>query len=187
MGERRYTTLRSAAATTGVSIPTLRSRLQRARKAGTAIAQIGTDRRCSCDRVSPLAIVWPASGERLTAGAFAERTGVAKSTIIHRWHATIRAGMDPARLPPHRLHRLLVTAVERRKLVTLNCPDGRVRRGGERELARWVLSDAALEAGRTVRLSESGIQRRLRTLSAVERMCPDRVAWAFGFSGVGEN
>jgi hypothetical protein len=181
-----YTTLASAADASGDTVAALRSRLHRAKQddglAGTVI-EIGTDRR-SCPAAScNLAIPWPATGEALTADAFAARTGVAKSTIIHRWHQVRRQlATGCERLSPTALYDRLTTKTDRRKLLRLVLPDGRVWSGGERELARRVLDDVALEAARPCRLSESGIRRRLRVLTLRERADPALVAAAFGFA-----
>jgi hypothetical protein len=101
IGAATYVTLEAAAASTGLGVATLRSRLHRARRSSeSAVPQIGVDRR---DRgpgyLTRLCIPWPGSCERLTAAAYAARTGVAKATIMHRWHrarAKWREGNTPS-------------------------------------------------------------------------------------------
>jgi hypothetical protein len=88
IGDEIYTTLQAASDATGLLMDTLRSRLHRAKKSGAAgIPQIGEDRRARAPgRLEPLLIPWPLTNETLTAKEFANRTGVPKATIIHRWH-----------------------------------------------------------------------------------------------------
>lgn len=182
----RYTAIRAAADVSGVPVGALRSRLHRSKQARTSdadIGDIGTDRR-SCPSDSwDLAIPWPGTGERLTAAVFASRSGVAKSTVIHRWHQIQRQlAQGCKRLTPAALYRGLTTRTDRRKLLRLVLPDGRVWTEGERELARRVLSDPRLEAARPCRLSESGIRRRVRMLTVRDRADTALVATAFGFA-----
>ncbi len=187
-----YTSLQAAADDTGIGLDTLRSRLQRWRQAGLeGVPEIGTDRRQGGKGRAALAtlrIPWPGSDERLTAAEFARRTGVAKATILHRWHRVreedVRRGEQglPPLTPVQIQRRLTASPTERRKLLVLRLPDGRTWRGGERELVRRVLGAPAVEARRAERLSESGIRRRLRSLSREERDDPARVRQAFGFA-----
>ena len=99
--------------------------------------------------------------------------------MLFRWH---RARASDAVLTAAALHERLVTGEDRRKVLKLRLPDDRGWTGGERELVRRVLADAALEAGRPVRLSASGIRRRLSLLAASERHDAACVARCFGFS-----
>ncbi len=182
---RLYTSLRDAAAWTGIKAATLRSRLDRMLRSGCAgtMPEIGVDRRSCRSEPSRLAIPWPGTGERLTAEAFAARTGVAKATVLHRWHRMqrrLRQGGPP--MSPSLLHRWLTATTDRRRPVRLVLPDGRIFSGGERDVVRRVLGDAALEASRRCRLSESGVRRRLRLLTDLDRMDSARVARAFGFT-----
>ena len=182
--------LRTVSAATGVSIATLRSRLHRRRLSGSE-THLGTDmRRTGADhtptRSTPLGLRLPGTPTRLTVRAYAERTNMPASTILHRWHAACRAGLDPATMSPDALLNQLVTAGDRRRLLTLKLPDGQCITGGERELVRLVLGDLDLAARRAVLLSESGIRRRLRLLPDCDRQDGCKVAGAFGFRPVGE-
>ena len=191
VGSHEFDTLRQAAGVTGLSIDTLRSRHHRQATAALSDGpiDIGTDRRSgngSANRTL-LAIIWPDTGEQLTADAFSRRTGVPKATVIHRWHRARR--VEAARVargePPFTAARLaarLQRQTDRRKLLTLVLPDGRCWSGGERELVGRVLADGALEASRPERLSASGVRRRLRLLSRFERRHPGSVRQAFGFA-----
>jgi hypothetical protein len=101
IGAATYVTLEAAAASVGLGVATLRSRLHRACRSGCgAVPQIGMDRRDRGPGYLPrLCIPWPGSGEHLTAAAYAARTGVPKATIMHRWHrarAEWREGNTPS-------------------------------------------------------------------------------------------
>ncbi len=186
-----YTSLKTASTATGVDPATLRSRLHRlpAPTVPGTIPEIGGDRRSHRRPSFPLRIVWPGSREVLTAAAFAARTGVAKSTVIHRWHrahATIRGQASPPLSPKALFHKLTVGS-DRRKPLRLVLPDGTVVTGGERELIRRVLADRELAAARRPRLTESGIRRRIRTLTGEQRVSPAQVGWAFGFITKGDH
>ena len=179
-----YASLATAAAATGLGTDALRSRLHRARKRSPAeeVMDISADRRQqSRGHGAPLSLVWPITGEVLTAEQFARRAGIAKATVLHRWHrAEANAGAVP--LTAAALHARLVAREDRRRPLELHLPDGRVWQGGEREVIRRLLGEPALEAGRIVRLSDNGIRRRLRQLSADQRLDLACTAWAFGFS-----
>ena len=181
-----YTSLSAAAAATGISPETLRSRLHRLRQRGDVEAlDISLDRRSCRSETTDLSIPWPRTGERLTADKFAARTGVPKATVMHRWHrALTQTSHDAVLLSPQQLFERLTSDVDRRKLLRLELPDGRVWVGGEREIIPRVLDDAVLEASRACRLSASGVRRRLRLLMSEERRDPKKVAAAFGFSDV---
>ncbi len=181
-----YSSLRAAAETSGMPIPTLRSRLHRAKQRREIIdevIEIGTDRRSCRLAASCVSLAWPGTGEWLTAEAYAARTGVAKATLMHRWHR-IRRRMQHRfeLLSPAALYQRLTTGTDRRNVLRLMLPDGRVWTGGERDLVRRVLDEPGLEAARPCRLSESGIRRRLRTLTLHERNDAKLVAEAFGFA-----
>ena len=187
LGNQTYTTLREAAADTGLCVGALRSRLHRRRVSESeSDADLGHDARQGGTayqprRGRPLGLRLHGVEGRLTAAAYAARTGLSKSTVIYRWHAAVRDGLDPGWLSTCQLFHLLVTCCERRKVLTLTLPDGRSWSGGERELIRRLMADADLEASRAEHLSVSGIRRRLRTLAVADRGIPGCVAWAFGF------
>ena len=182
-----FSSLSAAAAATGIKLKALRSRLHRLRQRSDAEAlDISLDRRSCRSGTTDLSIPWPRTGERLTAEQFAARTGVPKATVMHRWHRTLtQTAHDAAPLSPEQLFERLTSDVDRRKLVRLDLPDGRVWMGGEREIIRRVLDDTALEASRACRLSTSGIRRRLRQLTPEERRDSVRIAAAFGFIDAG--
>lgn len=187
---RTFGNLRSIAATTGLPIAALRSRLHRRTLSGSE-TDLSTDMRCSGfdhvpRRTAPLGLCLPGVAGPLTVREYAKRTDMPASTVLHRWHAASRAGLDPATLSPTALLARLVTAEDRRRLVTLCLPDGRSWNGGERDLVRRVLGDPDLAASRAILLSESGIRRRLRLLPDCERQDPVKVAAAFGFDARGE-
>ena len=182
-----YTNLSAAAVATGISPEALRSRLHRLRQRGDVEAlDISLDRRSCRTETADLSIPWPATGERLTAQEFAARTGVPKATVMHRWHrAMAQADLNGDLPSPSELFERLTSGTDRRKLVRLHLPNGRVWTGGEREVIRHVLNDTVLEALRACRLSEAGIRRRLRQLTPEERRDPVRIAAAFGFIDAG--
>ena len=108
--------------------------------------------------------------------------------MIHRWHQVRRQLVQAwKRLSPAALHRRLTTRTDRRKVLRLVLPDGRIWTGGERELARRVLDNSRLEAARPRRLSRSGIRRRLRMLTLQDRGNAALVAEAFGFALLRDN
>ena len=177
--------LRAASGLLGVGMSALRSRLHRRTRLGSG-AELGQDmRRTENDhtprRSAALGLRLPGSSEPLAASIYAGRVGLPKSTILYRWHDTVRRGFDPARMSPVALFQRLTTGQDRRCFVMLQLPDGSRWTGGERELIRRVLSDASLDANRVPRLSESGIRRRLRLLPDHDRHDPAKVAIAFGF------
>lgn len=186
---RTHTSLREASAATGVGIDTLRSRLHRAKRraSGIGIPDVTVDRRGdSPGRGQPLGIVWPDTGEDLTAEEFGLRTSVPKSSVIHRAHrvrveqeARRRAGLEP--LTAEEVHDRLILRTDRTADLRLRLPNGEHWAGGERELIRRVFAMPALEAARRERLSESGIRRRLRAMLPEDRHDPGLVATAFGF------
>ncbi len=184
---KTFDTLRDASRVTGILTDTLRSRLHRRRQAGSAV-DLAHDMRMASDtgrrqHGPSLGLRLPGGSGTVTAECYAAQTGVAKSTIIHRWHAAVRAGQDPARFSPAALLELLTRRTDRRCCLTLQLPDGRTWTGGERELVRRIMADPAVEPSRAERLSESGIRRRLRCLEPGERHSRARVRWAFGFTG----
>ena len=187
---REYTTLRQASRASGIPIATLRSRHHRRVMSWPSRGpiDIGTDRRHENGAERELlAILWPETGEKLTAKAFAKRVGMPAATVIHRWHRAraweaerIREGRPP--LTPEQLVARLTSTTDRRKWVAVTLPDGRRWHGGEREIIRRLLLDRSLETERAERLSESGIRRRLRVLTPAQRDCPNAIRHAFGFA-----
>ncbi len=181
VGTRECHTLRDASTLTGVSIAVLRSRAHRRR--GLSDADLAQDRHSSRrPKLFDSAIVWPTTGERLTASQFADRTCIPKATVIHRWHQAARLGLDFD--DTQEISNFLQTGQDRRKILSLHLPDGTVWKGGHRELARRVLA-SEWEPERSRRLSEAGIRRRLRRLSPDQLSDPSHVAWAFGFQSSG--
>lgn len=186
---KTFSNLRSLSTVTGLSVATLRSRLHR-RMQSRSGTDLGTDMRRTepghtPKRSMPLGLRLPGTSTRLTVREYAERTNTPASTILHRWHAAFRVGLDPATMSPAVLLERLVTAEDRRRLITLRLPDSQCMTGGERELVRQVLGDPELAASRAVLLSESGIRRRLRLLPECDRQDPSKVAVAFGFGPLG--
>ncbi len=172
--------LTRASAALGLTTGALRSRLHRA--GGGSTTDIAVDRRRVPRGRSPaIAIVWPATGEKLTVREFSARTGVPKATILRRWHQVARRA-DVA-TDPSALASWLQTSQDRRKILRLVLPDGTAWEGGYRELTRHLLAHPQWEAQRTRRLGESGIKRRLRRQSEADQADPRQVRWAFGFDG----
>ena len=185
-----FSNLRTISAATGTAISTLRSRLHR-RTQSRSGADLSTDmRRAGTDhmpmRSAPLGLRLPGTSARLTVREYAKRTNTPAATILHRWHAASRAGLDPVTMSPTTLLERLTTAQDRRRLITLRLPSGQSVTGGERELVRHVLHDPDLAARRAILLSESGIRRRLRLLTECERRDHRNIAVAFGFNVSGE-
>ena len=190
---RIHTSLREASAATGVCVAILRSRLHRAkqRAPGIGIPDVTKDRRgASLGRGQALGIIWPETGETLTAQEFGIRTNVPKTTVIHRAHrvrveqeSRRRAGLEP--LTTEEVRDRLILRTDRTAELRLRLPTGGHWVGGERELIRRVFATPKLEQGRQERLSESGIRRRLHTMSPEDRHDPGKVAAAFGFGKVG--
>ena len=193
IGGRTHTSLREASAATGFGIDALRSRLHRAKRCapGIGIPDVTEDRRLdSPGRGQALGIVWPGTGEGLTAEEFGRRTNVPKSSVIHRAHRVQveqenrrRAGLEP--LTPEEVRDRLTLHTDRRVVLRLQLPCGEPWVGGERELIRRMFTMPRLERARCERLSESGIRRRLRLLSPEDRRDPGQVAEAFGFGKTG--
>ena len=178
-----YRTLRAASADTGLAISTLRSRLHRARQRNgeAEVLDIGYDCRSSRSGSKRLLIPWRGTDEKLTAAAFASRTGVSKSNVIARWHRMQQHQAHDSTPPsPTAIHEWLTTDVETKDTLALRLPDRRLWFGGYRELARRVLSDTKLEAARPARLKAAGMKGRLYRMTDQERDDPDMVAWAFG-------
>ena len=186
-----HTSLSTAAAATSVPVATLRSRLHRQgkRSPGIAMPDLTFDRRLDGLGIAPrLSIPWPGTDEALTAAEFATRTGLPKATVIHRMgrvrleqQTRRQAGLDP--LSAADVHERLTTRTNRTSELRLRLPSGEEWVGGERELVRRVFAIRDLEQGRQERLSEGGIRRRLRLMSALDRNDPEQVARAFGIHG----
>ena len=194
-----YSSLRQAAADTGIPAVALRGRLGRISKVtapdmptmqGTPdrLLDISADRRRHATGENVLlGIMWPATGEMLTAAELSARTGVPKSTVLHRWH---RVRDEEARrvgrgLPPYstaEVLRMLRHRTERRKVVRLELPTGDTWQGGERELIRRMQDSPDVDALRMNPLTESGVRRRLRLLSGEQRRSSSAVRTAFGFA-----
>ncbi len=171
--------LREVAEATGLSIAALRSRLHRAARRGLNRHDVGHDRRRSARR-RPAAAHLPhpsldGSGRNLTIKAFSALSGVPKSTIAYRYQQLENPGsMSDEDIVLH-----LCTPQERRRIVTLDLPDGTQLRGGERETIRMLLSNRRFAWSRPEPIGESAIRRRLRLVRSNEGPL---VAWAFGLA-----
>lgn len=171
--------LREVSEATGLSTSALRSRLHRAARLGIAVPDVGVDRRrFGQGRHKPLLLPDPSgavSGRALSIKEFARQAGVAKATVAYRYHQL----KDPDSMIDSDLVAHLISDQDRRRMLTLALPDGRVLTGGEREVVRQVLADPLIAWSRPERLSESGVRRRLRLI-------PDNdgpaIQWAFGFA-----
>ncbi|MFL1461613.1 GIY-YIG nuclease family protein [Roseococcus sp. DSY-14] len=171
------------------AIPTLRSRLHRARQAGLdGEADLAADRRRQGQprqtrRVVRLPAPDAPDGPRhLTLRDLAARSGIAFATLQHRLRKLERQGMDPAAMSGDALlARLLAPVADRRTVLTIRLRGGRVLRGGQRELVRLVQDDPALQPLRIETLSEPAIRRRLRLVGAGATQRALR--WALGLRG----
>jgi hypothetical protein len=186
---RWFRSLGDAAAATGIPADALRLRLHRARRAGVRDADVATDRRSrGARRARPVPARLPdprePAGAPLNTSGFARAAGIPKATVIHRLMQLRASGRDPARMSRAALLRALLDRKERRILIALPLPDGRVLRGGVRAVIREVLADPRLKWGRPERIGESAIRARLRkTLAGAS---PD-IPWAFGFAPPGSS
>lgn len=170
-------------------VPTLRSRLHRARQAGLgAQADLAADRRRhgqpqQARRVARLPDPDDPAGPReLTLRDLAGRTGVPFATLQHRLRGLERQGPDPAAMPGAALlARLLAPTTDRRMVTIVRLRGGRVLRGGQRELARLVQDDPKVQPLRVERLSEPGTHRRLRLVGAGAGQ--PALRWALGLVG----
>jgi hypothetical protein len=132
--------------------------------------------------------------------ALSDRTGVNLSTLRSRLHRARLAGLEDCDIAYDRAGKLnrrpgglvglerqtLLAALldddDRRIVITLPLPGGRVQRGGVREVIRFVFADAQLLEQRLERVGASAIRARLRRLPGwPHNICPDAVASAFGF------
>ena len=170
-------------------VATLRSRLHRARQAGLgAQADLAADRRRHGQtRQARRSVLLPEpaapDGHRhLTLRDLAHRSGIAFATLQHRLRGLERAGANPAAMPGAALlARLLAPTTDRRTMIIVRIPGGRVLRGGQRELARLVQDDPEVQPLRVERLSEDGIRRRLRLVGAGAGQ--PALRWALGLVG----
>jgi hypothetical protein len=90
---------------------------------------------------------------------------------------------DPAALTRQQILDILILKTERRIVIALPVPDGRVLHGGVRELIRHLFAQPALLAVRHERLGPSAIRARLRKLPRwpLPAAAGD-ISWAFGFN-----
>ncbi len=179
---RTYRSLRAIVDETGQSIATLRSRLHRAQRAGDTNPDLAVDRR---NTPAPRNFILlpdpdaPDSVTRLHVNEFAARTGVPRSTVVHRVGQLRGKGYDVETMDQAELVKHLTTEDDRRQIVELALPEGRVIRGGIRELVRQVLDDRSLAPSRPEQIGESAIRARLRL---IDHRNGAAVTWAFGFS-----
>lgn len=180
-GGRTYRSLRAIADETGQSIATLRSRLHRAQRTGNTNPDLAVDRR---NTPAPRNFILlpdpdaPNSVTRLHVNEFAARTGVARSTVVHRVGQLRDKGYDVETMDQVELVRELTTDEERRTVIQLTLPNARTLVGGIRELVRDVLSDETVTTTRVEQLGDSAIRARLR---CIDHNDPASVRWAFGF------
>ena len=182
---KEYTSFREASKGTGLDVQVLKSRLHRFLRQATDANEgmdIGYDRRGRRGRRPSLEIPWM-TGETLTVGEISSRTGIARSTILLRWHRAVAAhaalGSSPQEVAG--IAQRLVRENDRRNCLRLKLPTGKVLVGGHRELARLVATCQSIRVARPTRIGESGIRRRLSLLSPSERELNEVLLWAFGF------
>ena len=112
----------------------------------------------------------------------AARAGVAKTSVLHRYHRLVRAGRDVASMPLSELHAALTTRADRRIVIALEVAPGVIWRGGVRELIRRLEADRLVECHRSERIQASTIRARLRRLPGwPDAMTMHDVRHAFGF------
>ena len=185
---QQYRTLRHVSARSGLSISTLRSRLHRLDGARSrSQCDLAQDRRRKGVgrkwQVDSMCLPSPdGDGTTVTAAEFATRTGVAKASVLHRYHQLVRAGRDVASMPLSELHAALTTRADRRIVVALEVAPGVVWRGGVRELIRRLEADRLVECHRPERIQASAIRARLRKAAGwPDRMTTHDIRRAFGF------
>ncbi|MCA3306920.1 MAG: hypothetical protein ING00_14090 [Roseomonas sp.] len=192
---RTHVSLHTVSSRKNIPIDTLRSRLHRARLAGIANADIGFDRRlpgsprrndAGTGRLPPLSLPHPKDAEAppVSAAEFARLTGIPKATVTHRFNRVLAGDFgDPAALTRQQILNILIQKTERRIVIALPVPDGRVLHGGVRELIRHLFSQPRLLAVRHERLGPSAIRARLRKLPRwpLPAAAGD-ISWAFGFN-----
>ena len=188
VGGHDYTAAAIAAAL-GVSPGAWRSRRHRARRGGLTRANLAVDRRRRGGaRAVPVPVRLPnprdMHGAPLTTTAFAAATGLPKATVIHRLAQLRAGGRNPAQMPRAEVLAALLRQTDRRVLIELAVPRGKILRGGVRAVIRQVLRDAALAGSRINALGMSAIRARLRSLPGWPNpslLHPTDLQWAFGF------
>lgn len=165
---------------TGIPPATLRSRLHRARRAGTNLEigldrrsgttfEIARDRHATADRGGALRLPHPTDPRRtVSAAEFAALTNVPKATVLHR---AGRLGTQDRALAI----RFLTEPMERRRLITLEIPGGTRLRGGVNELIARVVGQPRYERHRHAHIGGPAIKRRLLACGYADLL------WAFGF------
>ena len=180
---RRFSTLQAASAATGVSIDTLRSRAHRARRAGLRRSDLGRDRRLAgSPRAARTRILLPhplePAAAAVNAAEFARLTDLPRATVLDRARRLRFIAIDPISSPRKKVLAALMQRTERRSVVELRVPDGRIFRGGIRAVIRMVLGNPRLKWRREELLGESAIRARLRTPRGSD------IEWAFGFGSM---
>lgn len=192
---KAHIALRTASQRSGIPIDTLRSRLHRAKRAGCPGADIAMDRRCpgfprrdgaTTGRQPPMSLPHPFDEAKapVSAAEFARMTNLPKSSVTYRFNL-IRDGNfgDPSQMQREQLLSLLTSEQERRIVIALPVPDGRVLHGGVRELIRDLFAQPELLAMRHERLGPSAIRARLRKLPSWPLpVAAGDISWAFGFN-----
>ena len=180
-----YDTLREVEARSGIPLATLRSRLHRNRHAvDRSRHDLARDRRRDGirRRLTSTRLPSPDGNGTVSLEAFASRTGIAKSSVLHRYHHLVRSGRDPATMPRSDLHAFLTERQDRRIMLELEVRPGIVWQGGVRELTRRLFADWVVECWRPERVSEPTIRARLRrTTGWPDRMSAHDIRIAFGF------
>jgi hypothetical protein len=120
----------------------------------------------------------------VSAAEFARLTGIPKATVTHRFNRVLAGDFgDPAALTREQVLDILILKTERRIVITLPLPGGRVLQGGVRELIRDLFAQPALLAERQENLGMSAIRARLRKLPCWPRpAAAGDISWAFGFN-----
>ncbi|MCA3155524.1 MAG: GIY-YIG nuclease family protein [Burkholderiales bacterium] len=190
---KEFFSLANAAKESGLSQSALKGRRWRASRAGLGSASLAEDRRlpgsarqngAKTGRLPPFELPHPHNANEVVSAAdFARLTGLSKATITYRYQKILHEEGDQLfSLDREEIIARLLEGPERRIQISLPLPDGRILKGGVRELIRKVLADPDLRAMRSEDIGLSGIRKRLReTESWPTPPSPQIVAKAFGF------
>ena len=94
------------------------------------------------------------AADPINAAHFARLTGLPRGTVLHRYRQLVE-GCDVAALSRDAILAALMLGQDRRVIITLPLPDGRVLSGGVRAVIAQVLADPALCLARAENLGRS--------------------------------